>query len=249
MKKKFLALEILSIFILFSQTDLYSQANTPKKKDSTPMITSGAIKPVPKKDKRGKTELSLFGSMSLSNQQIDDKSIDGSFNYIYDEVNSNSFKSGYTGGFSLDRTTKNNRRLGIAFSLNRIIAGNYYLNKYAVAPFIGDFTHYKADHQITTVSIAAHFKPILAKGTKHKLYLVLGPSFDYRISNFTSHSLVNSVGMSGFVNGDVGAEFDNNGYYVLFTHCKLGQDIFNPNIPVRLSRFEVGISIKAKDLF
>ena len=90
---------------------------------------------------------------------------------------------------------------------------------------------------------------MLANGNKHKLYLVLGPSFDYRISNFSSHSLVNNVGISAFVNGDLGAEFDNNGYYVLFTHYKLGQEIFNPDILVRLSRFEVGISIKAKDLF
>lgn len=249
MKKPFLFLKILAIFILFFQTAVYSQTNVPKKKDIAPLVTPVPVKPVTKIDQRGKTELSLFGSMSLSNQQIDDKSIDGSFNYIYDEVNSNSYKSGYTGGFSIDRTTKKNRHLGIILSLNRIITGNYYLNKYSAAPFVGNFTHYKADNQITTVSIAAHYKPMLANGNKHKLYLVLGPSFDYRISNFSSHSLVNNVGISAFVNGDLGAEFDNNGYYVLFTHYKLGQEIFNPDILVRLSRFEVGISIKAKDLF
>ena len=249
MKKPFLFLKILAIFILFFQTAVYSQTNVPKKKDIAPLVPPVAVKPVTKIDQRGKTELSLFGSMSLSNQQIDDKSIDGSFNYIYDEVNSNSYKSGYTGGFSIDRTTKKKRHFGIILSLNRIIAGNNYLNKYSVAPFVGKFTHYKADNQITTVSIAAHIKPILANGVKHKLYLILGPSFDYHISNFSSHSLVNNSGRSAFVNGDLGAEFDNNGYYILFAHYKLGQEIFNPDIPVRLSRFEVGISIKAKDLF
>ncbi len=249
MKKTILLLKILAIFILFFQTAVYSQSENSKKKENTILAPPVAGKSVSKKEKLGKTELSLFGSMNLSNQQIDDKSIDGSFNYIYDEANSNSFKSGYTAGFSLDRTTKKNRHFGIVFSVNRINTGNYYLNKHTVAPFIGEFTHYKADNQFTTVSIATHCKPILANGKKHKLYLILGPSFDYRISDFSNHSLVNTVGMSAFVNGDVGTEFDNNGYYVLFAHCKLGQDILNPNIPVRLGRLEVGISIKAKDLF
>ena len=249
MKKPFLFLKIFSIFILFFQTSVYSQTNDSKKKATAPKVPPVAVNPVPKKDKRGKTELSLFGSMSLSNQQIDDKTIDGSFNYNFDELNSNSYKSGYTGGLSIDRTTKKNRHLGIVLSLNRIITGNYYLNKYPASPFVGNFTHYKADNQITTVSIAAHFKPMLASGNKHKLYLVFGPSFDYRISNFTSNSLVNNVGMSAFVNGDIGAEFDNNGYYILFTHYKYGKEILNPDIPIMLSRFEVGISIKAKDLF
>jgi hypothetical protein len=245
-RKPFLLIKIIGIFILFFQTIAFSQTKNPPKKDSVKLSTPAKGKSVTKK---GKTELSLFGSMNLSNQQIDDKNINGSFNYIYDEVNSNTYKSGYSGGFRIDRITKKNRQVGLVLAINRVIAGNYYINKHTVAPFIDDFTHYKADNQFTTVSLGTHLKPLLAKGNKHKLYLVVGPSFDYRISNFSSNSLVNNVGRSAFVNGDIGAEFDNNGYYVLFTHYKYGQEILNTNIPVRLSRIEVGISIKAKDLF
>lgn len=246
MKKTFLLIKIISIFILFFQTIAFSQTKNPQKKDSVKLSTPATVKSVTKK---GKTELSLFGSMNLSNQQIDDKNLDGSFNYLFDEVNSNSYKSGYSGGFRIDRRTKKNRQVGMVLSINRVTAGNSYINKHTVAPFIENFTHYKADNQFTTVSLATHIKPLLAKGNKHRLYLILGPSFDYRISNFSSNSLVNNVGRSAFVNGDIGAEFDNNGYYVLFTHYKYGQEILNKDIPVRLSRIEVGISIKVKDLF
>jgi len=245
-KKTFLLIKTVAIFILFFQTNAFSQSKNLPKKDSVKLTNSVKGKSLTKK---GKTELSLFGSMNLSNQQIDDKNLDGSFNYLFDEVNSNSYQSGYSGGFRIDRITKKNRQVGMVLSINRVIAGNYYINKHTVAPFFENFTHHKADNQFTTVSLATHIKPLLIKGIKHQLHLVLGPSFDYRISDYSSNSLVNSTGRTAFVNGDIGAEFDNNGYYILFTHYKYGQEIFNTNIPVRLSRIEVGISIKVKDLF
>ena len=50
-------------------------------------------------------------------------------------------------------------------------------------------------------------------------------------------------------NGDIGAEFDNQDYYVLFAHYKLGVHLFNSIVPIQLNRFEIGMSVKARDLF
>jgi hypothetical protein len=84
---------------------------------------------------------------------------------------------------------------------------------------------------------------------KYKFYAVFGPSFDYKISIFSNENLINRAGRKAIINGDFGAEFDNNGYYVLFAHYKLGTNLFQSVVPVQLNRFEIGMSIKAKDLF
>jgi len=84
---------------------------------------------------------------------------------------------------------------------------------------------------------------------KYKFYAVMGPSFDYKISSISNENLINRAGNRAIINGDFGAEFDNNSYYVLFAHYKLGTNLFNSAVPVQLNRFEIGMSIKAKDLF
>jgi hypothetical protein len=60
---------------------------------------------------------------------------------------------------------------------------------------------------------------------------------------------MNGAGNRAFLNADLGAEFDNKGYYILFAHYKLGKYLANSTVPVQLNRFEIGMSIKSKDLF
>jgi hypothetical protein len=84
---------------------------------------------------------------------------------------------------------------------------------------------------------------------KYKFYAVFGPSFDYKISSISKENLINGAGNRAIINGDLGAEFDNKGYYVLYAHYKLGVNMTSSNVPVQLNRFEIGMSIKAKDLF
>jgi len=124
-------------------------------------------------------------------------------------------------------------------------------NKYTLAPFLDDFTHFKADNQFTTLSVAAHYKILLPVNEmrKYKFYAVLGPSLDYKISTISAEHLINGSGNRAFVNGDLGAEFDNKGYYVLYAHYKLGGNVEKSTVPIQMNRFELGMSIKVKDLF
>jgi hypothetical protein len=196
-------------------------------------------------------DLSLFGALSFNQQTINDKAVAAPINYLYDAVNTNSFKAGYSGGFRVDGIYNEKHRYSLSLSVNRVNAGSKYSNKYTLSPFIEDFTHYKADNQFTTLSIAAHYKKILPINDmlKYKFYAVFGPSVDYKISQISKEHLINGVNNRVFINGDLGAEFDNKGYYILYAHYKLGANLFKSNVPMQFNRFEIGMSIKSKDLF
>ncbi len=201
--------------------------------------------------KQKKGSFSLFGLLSLNNQRIDDKGIAVPVNYLYNSVNNNAFKPGYSGGFRWDGNAEKLNTYSIIVGINKVSAGTYYKNKYTLSPYPDDFTHFKADNNFTTLSLAAHFKKILPvnKMDKYKFYAVAGPSVDYKITDISNENLINGAGNRGIINADLGAEFDNKGYYVLFAHYKIGTNLFNSNVPMRLNRFEIGMSIKAKDLF
>jgi hypothetical protein len=196
-------------------------------------------------------DLSLFGALSFNQQTINDKAVTTPINYLYDAVNTNSFKAGYSGGFRIDGIYNEKHRYSLSLAVNRVNAGSKYTNKYTLSPFIEDFTHYKADNQFTTLSIAAHYKKLLPINDmrKYKFYAVFGPSIDYKISQISKEHLINGVNNKVFINGDLGAEFDNKGYYILYAHYKLGANLFKSNVPMQFNRFEIGMSIKAKDLF
>ena len=194
---------------------------------------------------------SLFGALTLNNQSVNDAGIHVPINYLYNSVNSNVFKPGYSGGFRYDGISKRNNNYSLSFAVNRVSAGTSYTNKYTLAPFMEDFTHYKADNQFTTLSVAAHYKMLLpvSDRNKYKFYAVVGPSLDYKISTIAAEHLINGSGNRAFVNGDLGAEFDNKGYYVLYAHYKLGGNLAKSPAPIQMNRFELGMSIKVKDLF
>ena len=84
---------------------------------------------------------------------------------------------------------------------------------------------------------------------QHKFYAVVGPSIDYRISAISNDNMLDGATNRLIVNADIGTEFDNNGYYVLFAHYKLGKNLFRSMAPIQLNRFEIGISFKVKDIF
>ena len=194
---------------------------------------------------------SLFGNLSLSKQVINDNGVGSQFNYAFDELNSNTFKPGYSAGGRYDGLIKGNNFYSISLSANRIVSGSKYTNKYSLAPVIGDFTHYKADTRMTTINIAAHFRKLLPISdiSKYKFFLVLGPSIDFRISSVGSDHVVYEKGKRILVNGDMGLEFDNRDFYVLFAHYRVGTNLSKLIVPISLTRFELGMSIKTRDLF
>jgi len=252
---KFLLLfSILSI----AASSLTAQTLTKKQQDSLYLLNPGQERIRKIKKSLAKkfvnfvgNDVSLFGALALSKQNINDNGVTAPINYLYNTVNSNTFNSGYSGGFRIDGIYKEKHRYALSFAVNRIAAGNNYKNKYSLSPFIDDFTHFKADNNFTTLSIAAHYKKLLPVNAmnKYKFYAVFGPSFDYKISSISKENLINGAGNRAIINGDLGAEFDNKGYYVLYAHYKLGVNMTSSSVPVQLNRFEIGMSIKAKDLF
>ena len=135
--------------------------------------------------------------------------------------------------------------------MNRISSGAHYKNKYTQSPFLEEYTHFKADNIFTTLSLAARYKKLLPINAmnQYKFYAVVGPSLDYKISTTSNDNLLDGAASRLIVNADIGSEFDNNGYYVLFAHYKWGNNLFRSMAPIQLNRFEIGISFKVKDIF
>jgi hypothetical protein len=249
---------LLFSIVSIAASSLTAQTLTKKQQDSAFLLHPGQERIRKIKKSFAKTfvdfvgnDVSLFGALALSRQNINDNGITAPINYLYNTVNSNTFNSGYSGGFRIDGIYKEKHRYSLTFAVNRIAAGNYYQNKHSLSPFIDDFTHFKADNNFTTLSISAHYKKLLPVNdmNKYKFYAVFGPSFDYKISSISKENLINGAGNRAIINGDLGAEFDNKGYYVLYAHYKLGANLFQSTVPMQLNRFEIGMSIKAKDLF
>ncbi len=216
------------------------------------IITSNAVSAQTlNKDLHSHKGWSLFGALTLNNQSINDAGITAPINYLYNSENNNAFKAGYSGGFRWDGVINQQHRYSLIFSANRVSTGTNYEHKYTLAPFIEDFTHFKADNQFTNLSFAAHYKMLLPVNDmqKFKFYAVLGPSIDYKITMISSENLINGAGNRAYINGDLGAEFDNKGYYILYAHYKLGANLLSSSVSIQMNRLEMGMSIKLKDLF
>ena len=91
-------------FISVSAQDL-----TIKQKDSAFLINSKKERVEKIKKSLAKTfinftdnDISLYGSLDLSKQIINDNSITAPLNYIYNSINSNTYQGGYSGGFRID---------------------------------------------------------------------------------------------------------------------------------------------------
>ena len=254
------SIKILPLFLLASLvvSTVNAQTLTKKQQDSAYLLNPGQERIRKIKKSLAKTfvnfvgnEVSLYGALALSKQRINDNGITAPINYLYNDLNTNTYNPGFNGGFRIDGIYKEKHRYTFSFGVNRISAGSYYKNIHNLSPFIDDFTHFKADNKFTTLSLTAHYKQLLPVNAmnKYKFYAVFGPSFDYKISRISNEQLINGAGNRAFLNADLGAEFDNKGYYILYAHYKLGKYLTNSTVPIQLNRFEIGMSIKTKDLF
>ena len=196
-------------------------------------------------------DVSLFGSFDLTKQNINDNGITAPINYLYNSVNNNYFKPGYSAGIRIDGLYKEKHFYTFSIALNQIGVGSLYQNRHTLSPYLNDYTHFKADNSFTSISFAAHYKKLfpLNELKKYKFYIVAGPSLEYKISTISNENSINGAGNRAIINGDLGAEFDNNGYYLLFAHYKLGTYLFQSSAPTQFNRFDIGVSLKVKDLF
>lgn len=248
----------LFLFSILLEDTVQAQTLTKKQQDSLYLLNPGQERIRKIKKSFAKkfvnfvgNEVSLYGALVLSKQLINDNAVTAPINYLYSELNTNTYNSGFNGGFRIDGIYKEKHRYTFSFGLNRISAGSYYMNIHNLSPFIDDFTHFKADDVFTTLNLSAHYKKLLPVNgmNKYKFYAVFGPSLDYKISRISNEQLINGAGNRTFINADLGAEFDNKGYYILYAHYKLGKYLSSSTVPIQLNRFEIGMSIKTKDLF
>jgi hypothetical protein len=194
----------------------------------------------------------LLAGMNFSNQGITAAGFNSSFNYNISDNTAGGFKPGYFAGFRVDGLYKDKRNYSFQLSLNKIATANDYKDTKSLPPFLGSFSNFKADDQFLNLSMAIHYKKLLAISdtSKFKFYFVLGPSLDTRLSKQSADNLVNNNYARFLLRGDVGFEFENKNFYTLFLHYKQGLTSFTKSpIKTNVNSFELGMMIKASDLF
>ena len=252
------------LFNFFSAIDLQSQTNiSDKQKDKIYLKHPGSDKfQVFKKKFKASwnerfinfTENSIYlqAGMGFSKQTISSGSHNSNFNYNLSDLNSNVFKPGYYAGFRVDGKYKEKRNYSFGMVLNNLVTGNHYKDSKTLSPFIGSFSNFKADDRFLNLSIAAHYKKQLTitDTSKYVFSLVIGPSLDTRLSEQSADNLVNKNYSRFLLRADVGVEFENKNFYTLFLHYKQGLTSFTKSpIKTNVNSFELGMMIKASDLF
>lgn len=194
----------------------------------------------------------VLGGLSLSKQNIDLGGYQSNFNYEMTDFKNGGFQAGYFAGFRMDGTYKNKHHYAIGLSFNSLSLGTGYKQLNSMTPFLGSFSSFKADEHFYTLSLTAYYKKGIQFGdtAKRRFYLVIGPRIDTRLSAQSEDNQVNKNYKTLLLSADAGIEFDNNAYYTLFLHYKRGLTSFTKSpIQTNLDGFELGVMVKASDLF
>lgn len=198
----------------------------------------------------GEMDIYLLGGMNFAKQNIRSGSFSSPF--VYSVEQKNVFKPGFMAGIRMDGKFKNKYPFALALTLNKFSTGTNYKDVKSLAPFIGSFSSFKAEDQLFTMNIAALYKQIipLKDTSKYKFYFLAGPSVDVRMSGQSLDNQVRDNYRKLFLRAQLGVEFDNNDYYTLFFHYKQGlHSITKSPINTYMNNFELGMMIKANDLF
>lgn len=194
----------------------------------------------------------LYGGIGFNKQNVNEEAFTSAFNYRLADVTDNVYKPGYHAGVRFDGYFKLKHKYSFAVGINKIASGVRYLNAKRMDPVIGEFTNFKADNQLVTFHVAAHYKHLLpiADSAKYKFYLVGGPSIDFRISKQSIDNQVNDNYRSVYLGANLGVEFDNNSYYTLYLHYNRNlNSLTKAPIKTNINTFNFGVLLKLKDLF
>jgi hypothetical protein len=193
----------------------------------------------------------LMGGMNFSKQNIRSGSFSSPFVYAVNQKNV--FKPGFMGGVRLDGKYRSKHPYAIALTLNKYSTGTNYKEVNSLSPFVGGFSNFKAEDQMFNLNLSALYKkniPLFKDTATYKFYFLAGPSLDLRMSGQSIDNQVRDNYRQLFLRAHFGLEFDNNSYYTLFFHYKQGiHSITKAPIQTNLNNFEMGMMIKAVDLF
>jgi hypothetical protein len=193
----------------------------------------------------------LLSGIGFSKQNINTGSYSSNFNYDLSS-NTSASKPGYYAGFRVDGIFKEKHLYSFRFSLDKISSGTDYSSTTSLQPFLGKFSRFKADDQFFNLSVSAHYKKLIPyrPNDRSLFYVVAGPSIDTRLSGQSADNLVNNNYRRFLLRADIGLEYENQSFYTLFMHYKQGLTSFTKSpISTHLNTLEIGLMIKASDLF
>jgi hypothetical protein len=192
----------------------------------------------------------LLAGMNFAKQNI--RANDYSSPFIYAVEQKNVFKPGFFAGFRVDGKYKEKYPYAFAFSLNRYVAGANIKESKSIEPLIGEFSNFKASEQSLSFNMTALYKKLIpiSDTAKYKFSIVVGPSLDIRLSKQGIDNQVYNNYRKMFLRAQLGIEFENNDFYTIFFHYKQGiHSVTKSPIQTGFNNFDLGMFIKASDLF
>jgi hypothetical protein len=196
--------------------------------------------------------LYLYAGMGLSKQTIQTGDYISNFNYDLSNYNKSTYKPGYFVGARVDGMYNQKHPYTFGAGLQKITSGTQYKDPVSLAPFLGDFSKFKADDQFFSLNVFAHYRKLISlkNNSNRKFYLIAGPNIDTRLSSQSIDNQVNYNYRRFLLRADIGVEYDNSGYYTVFVHYKQAISSFT-KAPIRtnLNSIEIGMQIKASDIF
>ncbi len=198
------------------------------------------------------TTISLMTGVNFTQQSVASGAYNSNFNYNIADISQDAYKAGFFGGVRLDSRYKNKHDYSLSASIGKFNSGATYTQSKKLPPFSGNFSSFKAEESFILLNIAAHYKKLLPIGdrVKYKFYAVAGPSMDFRLSGTSLDNKVNEVYKNMFFKGDIGIEFSNSkNYNLFFLYQRNFGSITNAGINTGLNNFQIGMSVKATDLF
>ena len=199
-----------------------------------------------------KEDFYLFSGINFSKQTISGMDYTLPFNYDVNKINNDVYKPGYFVGARWERIFNNTHLYNIEVGLQKISTGTKYATITNLDPFIGEFVQHKADDQFFVLNISANYKKLLPFKNleKFKLYALVGPSMDIRLSNQSINNRVTNSYKKILLRANIGLELDNNGYYTIFMHYKPSLSSFTKQpITTNLNSFELGMMLNVNDIF
>jgi len=201
-------------------------------------------------------DVMLLAGMNFAKQNIRANAYTSPFIYAVDQKNV--YKPGFIAGLRVDGKYKEKHPYAFAFTLNKYSAGANYRETKTVEPFLGGFSNFKATEQSLSLNMTALYKKLIpvsklipfADTSRYKFYVVAGPSMDIRLSGQGIDNQVNQNYRKMFFRAHLGIEFDNNSLYTIFFHYKQSlHSITKSPIQTGMNNFDLGMLIKASDLF
>lgn len=199
-----------------------------------------------------KKDFFVNAGINFSKQTINGMDNSLPFNYDVSKMNTDVYKPGYFIGARWERVFKGKHLYNIEMGLNKISSGTKYTMVTNLDPFIGEFVQHKADAQFFILNIGANYKKLLPikNMDKFKLYVLAGPSLDFRLSNQSIHNKVTNSYKKILLRANFGVELDNNGYYTVFMHYKPSVSSFTKQpIHTTMNSFELGMMMNVNDIF